>query len=310
MSLARDMTTPAPLVVSRVFAAPRALVFRMWSSGAHMQRWFSPAAFTVPEAEIDFRAGGVFSICMRSAAGEEYWSRGQFTEVSPDDRLRFSAGVGIGGAVRFTVLTTVDFEHAPGGTRMTVHQAYDILDPNFASSVDGAQQGWSETLDKLEHALALAQVPDGYKTSHGYFTLERVYDVPPAQVFHALSDKKAKARWFGSDEAETLEREMEFRVGGRERLRSRLPTGMVALFDAVYYDIVPDARLVYVYEMWLDDRKISVSLATMTLAAAGPGTRLSVTEQGVFLDSYEDGGSREHGIGVMLDRLGRVLLGE
>jgi len=83
--------------------------------------------------------------------------------------------------------------------------------------------------------------------------------------------------------------------------------GRAAWFDAVYFDVVPNQRLVYGYEMRLDDRKISVSLATIELAPADEGTRLKVTEQGAFLDGYDDAGKREHGTGLLLDRLGAAL---
>lgn len=60
-------------------------------------------------------------------------------------------------------------------------------------------------------------------------------------------------------------------------------------------------------EMHLDDRKISVSVATLQLAADGNRTRLMLTEQGAFLDGYDDAGSREHGTRELLDTLGRTL---
>ena len=78
-------------------------------------------------------------------------------------------------------------------------------------------------------------------------------------------------------------------------------------FDALYFDVVPDERLVYAYEMHLDDRKISVSLATMQLRSEAGGTLLTVTEQGVFLDGYDDGGSRENGTGWLMDKLAASL---
>jgi uncharacterized protein YndB with AHSA1/START domain len=143
---------------------------------------------------------------------------------------------------------------------------------------------------------------------HDTFTLERTYPASPAQVFHALTDPKAKARWFsGGAGYEELERVMDVTPGGKERLSGRWPSGMVTTFDAVYYDVVADRRLVYAYEMRLNEKKISISLATMELQAAGAGTRLVVTEQGAFLDGYEDKGSREHGTSHLLDRLGAAL---
>jgi uncharacterized protein YndB with AHSA1/START domain len=93
---------------------------------------------------------------------------------------------------------------------------------------------------------------------------------------------------------------MDVRPGGRERLKGRWASGMVSTFDAVYFDVVPNQRLVYAYEMSLDDRKISVSLATIELKPEGAGTRLVVSEQGAFLDGYDDAGSRERGTGFLL----------
>ena len=100
---------------------------------------------------------------------------------------------------------------------------------------------------------------------------------------------------------------MDVRVGGSERLRGRWEGGVISTFDATYYDVIPNERLVYAYMMHLDDRKISVSLATMELKAEGGKTTLKVSEQGAFLDGYDDAGSREQGTGHLLDALGASL---
>lgn len=144
--------------------------------------------------------------------------------------------------------------------------------------------------------------------THGSFTLERTYAAAPAKVFKAWADPAIKARWFvGPADWQLLERAMDFRAGGRERLRGRKGSGIVSTFDGVYLDIVPDRRIIYSYDMRLDDRHISVSLATMELRPEGVGARLTLTEQGVFLDGYEDAGSRERGTRILLDQLGGEL---
>jgi uncharacterized protein YndB with AHSA1/START domain len=71
--------------------------------------------------------------------------------------------------------------------------------------------------------------------------------------------------------------------------------------------VVPNERLVYAYQMFIDEKKISVSLATLQLTAQGARTTLKVTEQGAFLDGYDDAGSRKHGTGLLLDALGASL---
>ncbi len=121
---------------------------------------------------------------------------------------------------------------------------------------------------------------------------------------------QAKAKWFGgsADEWSEIERGMDFRIGGAERLKGRWANGTVSTFDAVYHDIVPKERLVYSYTMHLNEAKISVSLATMELRPEGEGrTNLKVTEQGAFLDGYDDDGSRERGTGFLLDKIGASL---
>jgi uncharacterized protein YndB with AHSA1/START domain len=234
--------------------------------------------------------------------------RGTYDEISPPDRLAFGSAVIIGGQTKFTVYTTVTFEDDGAGTRMTVRQAYEIHDPAFLFAIEGSAEGWRTTLDKFDREIARIVAARHRTVAHATFSLERIYDSSPALVFRALSDKAAKARWFeGGDGWTVVEREMDVRPGGRERLKGRWASGMVTTFDAVYFDVVANQRLVYGYEMRLDDRKISVSLATIELAPTGEGTRLKVTEQGAFLDGYDDAGKREHGTGLLLDRLGAAL---
>ena len=144
--------------------------------------------------------------------------------------------------------------------------------------------------------------------AHGVFTIERTYPgVKPQRVYNAFATVEGKQGWFsGPDERWTIvEREFDFRVGGAERLVGKWTTGMVTEFDARYFDIIPGERIVYAYEMRLDGRKISVSLATIQFGAAGDGTKLTLTEQGVFLDGFEDKGaaSREQGTLSLIDKL-------
>ncbi len=301
---------PEPIMISRVFAAPRALVFKAWSHADHIKRWFSPEGCSVPEAEIDFRPGGAFVVCMRMPHGENHWARGAFTNVSPVDRLAFTLAVEMEGEKRFTAHTDVAFEIEGEGTRMTVRQTYELHDPAFFGAPAGALEGWRTTLDKLEKEVARIEAAPPRSVVHATFSLQRSFAASPARVFHALSDKAAKARWFsGPDGWVALEREMDVRPGGRERAKGRWPSGLVTTFDAVYFDVVPNERLVYTYEMHLDERTISVSLATMQLEPEGAGTRLTLTEQGAFLDGYEDAGAREKGTGGLLDRLAASLEG-
>jgi uncharacterized protein YndB with AHSA1/START domain len=313
---AKDATLvqPPPLKVSRVFHAPRETVFRAWSSADHVKRWFSPETYSVSDAIVEMRVGGPFEVCMRSPRGEEHWSRGTFVEVAPHTRLVIDMRVtGAAGEELFRAYTEVDFADALGGTRMDVVQTYTFADPSTAAPmVAGAPEGWRTTLDKLEKEVLRMRgaTETGIRSVvHATFHLERTYDAPVARVWKALTDDQAKLKWFGGTPRrwQLLERHMDVRVGGTERTKGRWEGGVVSTFDAIYHDVVPNERLVYSYVMHLDDKKISVSLATIQLKAEGGKTTLKVSEQGAFLDGYDDAGSREHGTGHLLDALGASL---
>lgn len=143
------------------------------------------------------------------------------------------------------------------------------------------------------------------------FTIERVLDASPERVFEAYSSLEAKRAWFRAPaDIETLDRDFDFRVGGRERFHARWPDGRVTDFQAVYHDIVQNERIILVYEMFHNGEKLSVSLQTLEFVAAGRQTRLIHTEQG----SYLTGGAeavqgREHGTAWHVDNLVAVIEG-
>jgi uncharacterized protein YndB with AHSA1/START domain len=82
---------------------------------------------------------------------------------------------------------------------------------------------------------------------------------------------------------------------------------MTTTFSARFHDIVPNERIVYVYDMCVNETHISISLATIEFKAEKSGTRLIVTEQGVFLDGYDDAGAREKGTRLLLEQLDAAL---
>ncbi len=144
-------------------------------------------------------------------------------------------------------------------------------------------------------------------TVHSTFVIERTYAASPERVFAAWSDEAAKAQWFGPAEKHAESYSLDFREGGREHLSVPTPDGAVYSFDAVYADIVPAQRIVHTYDMHRDDARISVSVATIEFEAIGETTRLTLTEQGVYLDGLDAPAEREHGTNAMLDALGSHL---
>lgn len=140
-----------------------------------------------------------------------------------------------------------------------------------------------------------------------HWTVERSYPQPPSVVFAAWADPAVKVRWFDlSDQPEPTYRS-DFRVGGRESLSSPAGQQPVISYDAQYRDIVTDERIVSTYEMSVDGRRVSVSVATVEFQAEGTGTRLVYVEQGAYLDGLDSATSRRSGTTTQLDLLADLL---
>jgi uncharacterized protein YndB with AHSA1/START domain len=144
-------------------------------------------------------------------------------------------------------------------------------------------------------------------TTHATFVIERDLPHPPAKVFAAYADPKKKAKWFGGPPEWNSEHRMDFRVGGKESSTGGPPGGVVHTMSGEYWDIVENERIVMSYEMHLGATRISVSLGTTEIKPNGVGTKLIYTEQGAYLDGYDDAGQREHGTRELITQLETYL---
>ncbi len=149
---------------------------------------------------------------------------------------------------------------------------------------------------------------------HDTFSIERTYPAAPSRVFAAFTSKEAKDAWGDTGDLSPANgdagiQEFDFRPGGRERFGFGYQDTTYR-YDAFYYDIVPEQRIVYSYEMYADGARISVSVATIEFAKSGDGTSLTWTEQGAYLDGIDGPQApalRMEGTSEMLDGLTRYL---
>ena len=143
---------------------------------------------------------------------------------------------------------------------------------------------------------------------HATFVIERTYPVPVEAVWHALSDNDARDEWFGAGDAfDVQEKSHEFRVGGHGIEQGQWHGGPRSRFTSTYTDIVDLQRVVFTYDMWVEERHMSTSLTTIVLEPDGDHTRLTYTEQGVHLDGLDSPEGREEGTKGLLEQLGAYL---
>jgi uncharacterized protein YndB with AHSA1/START domain len=141
------------LVMTRVFDAPRELVFKVWTDARHMAQWWGPKGFTNPVCELDVRAGGAIRIHMRAPDGVVYPMRGEFREIVEPERLVFvcSALDGNGNSM-FDVLSTVTFAEQSGKTVLTLQLRVINATAQAPQYLEGMEMGWMMSLDRLgEH---------------------------------------------------------------------------------------------------------------------------------------------------------------
>ncbi len=156
-------TAERELVITRIFDAPRTLVWKTWTEPEGLMRWWGPKNFSAPFCKIDLRLGGAYLNCMRSPEGQDYYSTGVYREiVEPSllvctDSFADEKGTvvpashyGMGGDWPKELLVTVTFEEQEGKTRFTLRHVG--IPAGEMSELTKA--GWNESFDKLAEILA------------------------------------------------------------------------------------------------------------------------------------------------------------
>ncbi len=146
------------LIITRIFDAPRELVWKAWTEPEHLQRWWGPKDYTAPACKIDFRVGGKYLFCMRSPEEKDYWSTGVYHEIVPLERIVCTDSFadehgnivpatyyGMSSDFPLEMLVTVTFEDLGGKTKMTLK--HTGLPTGEMTEQTGA--GWNESFDKM-----------------------------------------------------------------------------------------------------------------------------------------------------------------
>lgn len=286
----------AELVITRVFDAPRHLVFECWTDPAHLQHWQgAPRGFTVTSSESDIRPGGFFRICMRSPEGQDHWLEGHYREIVKPERLVFThAWLDANGKPAHETLVTITLTNRNGKTELTLRQT------GFASveSREGHEFGWTSALDVLVDYLAEAARS---------IVVTRVFDAPRTLVFDAFTDSRHVGRWWGPRGFSLTTESMDVRPGGVWLFVMHGPDGVDYPNKITYLEILKPERLVYDHG---DAGAPGYFQTTVTFAEQGDQTKLTMRML------FESDAEREkvvktynaiEGANQTLDRLGEQL---
>jgi len=155
MAVQTEPLAERELTITRVFDAPRALVFKAWTDAAQLAQWWGPKGFTNPVCEIDARVGGALRIHMRAPDGTIYPMKGEIRELVPPERLTFTnIAVDEAGHHIIEGFTTVTFADEGSKTKMILHTRGSAVVEKAVAYLQGMEMGWTMSIDKLQALLA------------------------------------------------------------------------------------------------------------------------------------------------------------
>lgn len=151
------VTTPSDreIVMTRVFDAPRELVFEAVTKPEHLKEWWGPRGFTLPVCEIDFRPGGAYRFVSADADGNEYAFRGEYREIAPPERIVWTFE--FEGAPGMVSVDTLTLAEEDGSTTLTSTSVFDSIEQRDAMLQSGMETGAAESYDRLAELLERMQ---------------------------------------------------------------------------------------------------------------------------------------------------------
>jgi uncharacterized protein YndB with AHSA1/START domain len=279
------------LVTTRIFDAPRELVYRAWTDPKQLAKWFPPEGFSSPRCEVDPRPGGVFRVDMRAPDGPPFNGKvfpgpGVFREVVANERLVFTMTPEVEpGQSMPMVLMSVRFEdHAGTKTKLIIEQTLPTVADYETMVRTGMAQGIRESLDKLAGVLSGITTDRGVSVTGRTLTLMRVFDAPRELVWTAYTDPKHITKWMFANDWEAPAAENDLRAGGTFRVRMRPADRSEEgfLFEGTYREVTKPERLVLV----IGDGRVM----TTTFEEVLGGTRLTLSLEMAMDEAQERAG--------------------
>ncbi len=220
------------IVATRLFNAPRDLVFRMWTDPQHIARWWGPNGFTTTIEEINVKPGGVWRFVMHGPDGRDYQNRIVYQEVVKPERLVYDH---VSGPL---FRATVTFTDRGGRTEINVRMLFETAELRDKVATEfGAVEGLTQHLGRLAEHL---------ETAAEEFVISRTFDAPRDLMFRLWTEADHLKQWFSPKGLKTFHCTNDLRPGGVMHYGMRAPDGSEIWGKWVHREIVKPERLVFV----------------------------------------------------------------
>lgn len=226
------------VIITRVFDAPRKLVFEALTKPEHLVHWWGLRSHTMVVCEVDLRVGGAWRYVLRAPDGSEYGFHGEYREIVPPEKL-VSTEEFEGIPPGHDYLATVTLDEQDGRTIFTNRLLYKSVEDRDGHLGSGMEAGMRETFDRLDEHLAKQRASSGRA-----IIITRIFDAPRELVWQAWTDPEHLMRWWGPKIFTSPVCKVDLRVGGKYLFCMRSPEGQDFWSTGVYREIVPLERIV------------------------------------------------------------------
>lgn len=265
MSERKNSTADREMVITRVFDAPRELVWDAWTDLKHVSNWWGPNGFSTTTHARNFKVGGSWLFTMHGPDGTDYPNSIVYSEIARPERLAYAHGAEAGSPPEFH--TTVTFDDEGGKTRVTLRAVFVSVELFEAAKKFGAVEGGNQTMARF--AGHLANIAGTEKP----FVLTRTFDAPRELVWKAWTDAEHLKRWFGPKGFTMPQCSLDLHVGGIFHYGLKSPDGHEMWGKWTFLEIVPPEKLVVIASF--SDAKCGVTRHPMS--DAWPLETLSTT---------------------------------
>ncbi|HEY1172439.1 MAG TPA: SRPBCC domain-containing protein [Verrucomicrobiae bacterium] len=314
--LAENPVAPREIVTTRLFSAPRDLVWKTFTDPKHITNWWGPRGFRTTTHAHDLKAGGIWRYTMHGPDGTDYPNEMTYHEVIVGERLSYSHGTGAEDYPhKFEVVTTFVTEGAQ--TRVTMRSVFQSADSrDFIVKTYGAIEGAIQTLERFEEQLAFAAAKEP-------FVITRTFDAPRELVWRAFTEADCLLHWWGPTGFKMNQATVDLRPGGAYHYGMSGPGDMTMWGKFTYREIVAPERLIFLLSF--SDEKGGITrhpghagwplqmLKVLTLTEQAGKTTLTLrgvpfnataAEQQVYLEHHS---SMQQGFGASWEQLAIYL---
>ena len=283
--LVTTLPSDREILLTRVFDAPRELVFEAMARPEHVARWWGPRGSVFTVCEIDFRPGGTWRYGLRVCNGREVKFKGVFHEIVPPEKLVCTECFdepSLGSPQWQTTLTLEEFDGKTKLTSRVVHPSKESRDGHLNS---GMERGAGETFDRLAELLA-TQLPSD-PAMEREIEIVRVFDAPRELVYEAWTDPAHMTRWWGPKVFTNHSCELDVRPGGAWQIVMRSPDGVDYRCEGIYSEVVKPERLVFTNDA-VDQHgnPLLKGFTTVSFAENGGKTTLTLKTRAVGLVDF------------------------